>query len=167
MGAAEMAKVPTVRIRKAGRDDFGAITALVDRCLPGDAPFAVRYFKRYFYRDSLLVKDRVYAAEIKGKVIGVSGYSLDHFATDNAHWLTWFIVAPEYRGKENGSVAAKMLGAIITQLKRLKVKKVFVATLSSDARALRFYIKHGFEMEARLCDYYYRDEDQLILGRYI
>ncbi len=162
-----MAKVPTVRIRKAGRDDFEAIIALVDRCLPGDAPFAVRYFKRYFSLDSLLVKDRVYVAELKGKVIGVSGYSLDHFATDYAHWLTWFVVAPEYRGKEDGLVAAKMLRAVITELKRLKVKKVFVATLSSDARALRFYLKHGFEMEARLCDYYYRDEDQLILGRYI
>ena len=113
------------------------------------------------------MKDRVYAAEIKGKVIGVSGYSLDHFATDYSYWLSWFIVAPEYRGKENGSVAAKMLRTVITELERLKVKKVFVATLSSDARALRFYVNHGFEMEARLWDYYYRDEDQLILGRYI
>jgi hypothetical protein len=86
---------------------------------------------------------------------------------EGADWLTWFVVAPEYRGKEDGLVAAKMLRAVITELKRRKVKKVFVATLSSDARALRFYLKHGFEMEARLCDYYYRDEDQLILGRYL
>jgi hypothetical protein len=43
----------------------------------------------------------------------------------------------------------------------------FVATLGSDGRAVKFYFKHGFELEVRLSDYYYRDEDKLILGRYL
>jgi ribosomal protein S18 acetylase RimI-like enzyme len=77
------------------------------------------------------------------------------------------VVAEQYRGRERGWVAAKMLSNVLRKLKRLKVGKVFVATLGSDGRAVRFYLKNSFEVEARLSDYYYRDEDQLILGRYL
>jgi ribosomal protein S18 acetylase RimI-like enzyme len=99
--------------------------------------------------------------------VGVCGYYLDHFVTDYSYWLSWFIVTPEYQGRHNGLVASKMLSHLIRQLKRLAVRKVFVATLGSDGRAVKFYLKHGFELEARLSDYYYRDEDQLILGKYL
>jgi hypothetical protein len=42
----------------------------------------------------------------------------------------------------------------------------FVATLGSDGRVVKFYLKHGFELEVRLGDYYYPDEDKLILSSY-
>ena len=156
-----------MRIRRARPGDFKDILALVNGHEPEDAPFAARYLKRYFARDSLLARDRLFVTEIEGKVIGVSGYHLDHFISDYAHWLSWFIVSPDYRGEENGGSAGRMLGAVVRELKRLRAGKVFVATVGSNGRAVRFYLKHGFEVEGRLCDYYSHGEDQLILGRYL
>ncbi len=156
-----------MRIRRARSTDLKHIMALVDSYEKHDGPFALRYFKRYFARDPLLAKDRLYVAEINGEVIGVSGYYLDHFVTDYSYWLSWFIVSEQYRGHRDGLVASKMLSHLIRRLKRLGVRKVFVATQSSNGRGVRFYLKRGFEVEARLSDYYYRDEDQLILGRYL
>ncbi len=156
-----------MRIRRARQGDVKTILALVSDHEPEDALFAARYLKRYFARDPLLARDRLFVTEIEGKVIGVSGYNLDHFISDYAHWLSWFIVAPEYWGEENGGSAGKMLAAVIGELKRMRVGKVFVAAVSSNGRAVRFYLKHGFEVEGRLCDYYSHGEDQLILGRYL
>jgi ribosomal protein S18 acetylase RimI-like enzyme len=148
-----------MRIRRARPGDGKTILALVGDHEPEDTPFAARYLRRYFARDPLLARDRLFVTEIEGKVVGVSGYHVDHFVSDDAHWLSWFIVAPECRGEENGSPAARMLAAV--------VGKLFVATASSNGRAVRFYLKHNFEMEGRLADYYSCGEDQLILGRYL
>ena len=156
-----------MRIRRARPGDGKTILVLVGDHEPEDVPFAARYLKRYFARDPLLARDRLFVTEIDGKVIGVSGYYLDHFVSDYAYWLSWFIVAPEYRGEENGSPAGRMLGAVVGELRRIRAAKVFVATASSNGRAVRFYLKHNFEMEGRLADYYACGEDQLILGRYL
>ena len=162
-------KKKAMRIRKARPGDLKEIMALVDSYEKHDSPYALRYLNRYFANDNdpLLAKDRLFVTEISGKSAGVCGYYLDHFVTDYSYWLSWFIVAPEYRGQHNGLVASRMLTHLIRRLKRLRVRKVFVATLGSDGRAVKFYLKHGFELEARLSDYYHRDEDQLILGRYL
>ena len=160
-------KNKAMRIRRAKPGDLTDIMALVDSYEKHDGPFALRYLKRYFDHDPLLAKDRLFVTEIDGETVGVCGYYLDHFVTDYSYWLSWFIVAPEYRGHHNGLVASKMLSHLIRRLKRLRIRKLFVATLGSDGRAVKFYLKHGFELEARLSDYYYRDEDQLILGRYL
>jgi len=160
-------KNKAMRIRKARPGDLKHIMALVDSYEKQDRPFALRYFKRYFANDPLLAKDRLFVTEISREVVAISGYYLDHFVTDYSYWLSWFIVASEYRGHHNGLVASRMLSHLIRRLKRLRVKKVFVATQSSNGRAVRFYLKHNFEMEARLCDYYYKDEDQVILARYL
>ena len=156
-----------MRIRRARPGDFKDILALVNEHEPEDGLFATRYFKRYFARDPVLAEDRVYATEIDGKIVGVSGYHYDHFISDYAPWLSWFIVAPEYRGEEKGGVAGRMLRAVLRTLKSRRIRKVFVATLGTNGCAIKFYLKHGFEMEGRLCDYYAHGEDQLILGRYL
>ena len=156
-----------MRIRRARPDDLRDMMVLVDSYEKHDGPFALRYFKRYFANDPLLSKDRLFVTEISKKVVGVSGYYLDHFVTDYSYWLSWFIVSEEYRGYKNGLIASRMLSHLIRRLKSLGVRKVFVATQSSNGRGVRFYLKNAFEVEARLSDYYYRDEDQLILGRYL
>ena len=156
-----------MRIREARLGDFKGILALVNGHEPEDGLFATRYLKRYFARDPIFARDRLFVTEIEGKIVGVSGYDYDHFSSDYAPWLSWFIVAPEYRGEEQGSVAGRMLRAVLRILKSRRIRKVFVATLGTNGCAIKFYLKHGFEMEGRLCDYYARGEDQLILGRYL
>ena len=160
-------KLNALKIRKARPSDLGDILALIRDHEKADVPFANKYYQRYFSRDSLLARDSVFVSEIDKKVIGVAGHNLDVFSSDCAFWLSWFIVAPEYRGLDNGLVAAKMLSHVIRRLKRLGAEKVFAATLSSDGRAVKLYLKQGFELEARLIDYYFRNEDQLILSKYL
>jgi len=105
-------------------------------------------------------------AKIDTKIIGVIGFSRDYFSTEYSYWLGWFVVNEDYRGdKTEIAVAKKLLKRVETELKKRKIKKLFVSTEDTNARAKSFYARNKFRTEAILRDYYCKGEDQLILSK--
>jgi hypothetical protein len=57
------------------------------------------------------------------------------------------------------SVAQKLLTRVESELRKRKIKKIFVSTEDTNVRAKSFYAKNNFRAEAALRDYYYKGED--------
>jgi ribosomal protein S18 acetylase RimI-like enzyme len=156
-----------VYIQTAEKSDLSAILSLIKDYERYDVEFAKRYYGIYFRKDKITEKDKVFVAKIDGKTIGVIGFCRDYFSTDYSYWLGWFVVDEEYRGKKEFAVAEKLLKRVEAELRKRKIKKLFVSTEDTNARAKSFYAKHQFRTEAVLRDYYYKGEDQLILSKVI
>ena len=154
-----------IKIREAEERDKPAIIGLIESAMPADAKFARAYYDRYFSDDSITDDDLVLMAEINGRVIGTIGYGSDYFTTSYSYHLGWFVVEDCYRGWKDGLVGRTLLQALEKDLKRHGVRKLFVGTESNPERSHGFYLKHGFQFEARLKDYYGRGEDQLVFGK--
>lgn len=152
-----------IKIREANEQDKPAILSLIRSCLPHDERFASRYYNAYFTDDSVFEDDFVLVAELNGRIIGTIGYCED--GSDYAYHISWLVVAEDYQGWQNGMVADKLLMAIENDLKRHKVRKLFVSAVDRPDRGHGFYLKHGFRFEARLRDYYGRGEDQVVFGK--
>ena len=163
----EHKKKGTVHIEPAEKGDLKAILNLIRDYERYDVEFAKRYYDIYFGKDKITEKDEVFVAKIDGKTIGVIGFCRDYFSTDYSYWLGWFVVAEEYRGKKEFAVAKKLLKKVETELRKRKIKKLFVSTGDTNARGKSFYAKNQFRTEAVLRDYYYKGEDQLILSKVI
>jgi ribosomal protein S18 acetylase RimI-like enzyme len=155
----------SVEIEQAEKRNLSGILSLIENYSRHDVEFAKRYYDIYFKKGPLTEKDKVYVAKIKKKIIGIIGFSRDYFSTDFSFWLGWFVVDEEYRGKKDIAVAEKLLSKVETELRKRKIKKLFVSTEDKNKRAKSFYTKNNFRTEAVLRDYYYKGEDQLILSK--
>ena len=160
-------KKSSVHIVPAEIGDLKAILSLIKDYQRYDVEFAKRYYDIYFRKEQITEKDKVFVAKVDGKTVGVSGYSRDYFSTDYSYWLGWFVVAKEYRHKKEFSVAKKLLKRVEVELRKRKIKKLFVSTEDRNAIAKSFYAKNNFKTEAVLRDYYDKEEDQLILSKVI
>lgn len=127
-----------------------------------DKRIAKRYFDDYFRYPELFEKDAIFVIEEDGRIIGVIGYAIDIYETEN-YWLGWFYVHSAYCNKGHGK---NLLEFVKKELKKLNVKKLFVDTSSDEfyKKALTFYIEFGFKLEAVIKNYYGKNEDQLILS---
>lgn len=155
----------SVEIELAKKEDLRAILALIKDYLRYDVEFAKRYYDIYFEKGQITEKDEVYTAKIEGKIIGVIGLCRDYFSTEYSYWLGWFVIDSKYRGKKEFAVAQKLLAKIESELRRKKIKKLFVSTEDTNRIAKSFYAKNKFRTEAVLRDYYDKGEDQLILSK--
>ena len=153
-----------LRIRQAKEKDLPEILRLIRIYERYDVRFAERYYKIYFSSHKMAHEDTVFVAEMDGKVIGVIGYCCDYFSTDYSYWLGWFAVDKKLWGNEKLGVGKKLLKRVEHDLKG-RVPKLFVSVDGKNRRATNFYIKHRFRFEARLSDYYYQGEDQIILSK--
>ncbi len=149
-----------IKIRDARYSDKLAIVNLIKSFLTYDGRFAKRYYDNYFEDNRVMAEDLVYVAEVEKEVVGVIGYCEDY-----SYHLTWFVVDEKFRGWRKGIVAKRLLNKIEKDLKQYKVKKIFVSTEDRPDRCHVFYIKHGFQFEARLKDYYGKNEDKIIFGK--
>jgi ribosomal protein S18 acetylase RimI-like enzyme len=157
----------SVHIQLAEKGDLRAILNLIKDYERYDVEFAKRYYDIYFQKDKITEKDEVFVAKIDEKTIGVIGFCRDYFSTDYSYWLGWFVIDEEYRGKKEFGVAEKLFKKVEAELRRRKIKKLFVSTEDTNGRAKSFYAKNQFRTEAVLRDYYYKGEDQLILSKVI
>ena len=155
----------TVHILPARKGDLRGILNLIRDYERYDVAFAKRYYDTYFGKDKMAEKDEVYVAKKDVKTIGVIGLCRDYFSTDYSYWLGWFVIDKEYRGKPEFAVAKKLLEKVQFELRRRKIKKLFVSTEDTNTRAKSFYAKNQFRTEAVLRDYYYKGEDKLILSK--
>ncbi len=154
-----------IKIREARYSDKLAIVNLIKSFLTYDGRFAKRYYENYFEDNRVTGEDLVLVAEVDKEVVGVIGYCEDYFSNDYSYHLTWFVVDEKFRGWRKGIVAKRLITKIEKDLRRYKVKKIFVSTEDRPDRCHVFYIKHGFQFEARLKDYYGKNEDKIIFGK--
>ena len=152
-------------IRHAKKEDLESILALVRDYEHYDVDFAKRYYDLYFQKDQIAEKDKVYVAKADGRTIGVIGFARDYFTTNYSYWLGWFVVHKKFRGNKNYNVAQRLLQKVQAELVKRKIKKLFVSTEDTNARAKNFYARNGFRTESVLRDYYAKGEDQLILRK--
>ena len=158
-------KAPEIRL--ATKEDLDSILALVREYEHYDVEFAKRYYDIYFRRDQIADRDKVYVAKADRRTIGVIGFTRDYFATDFSYWLGWFVVHNDYRGNKDYRVAQRLLQKVQAELVKRKIKKLFVSTEDTNARAKSFYARNGFRTEGVLRDYYSKGEDQLILSKFL
>lgn len=156
------------KIRPASKKDKNSILSVIGSYRrKWDKDFAERYYNDFFQKNSALSKrDRVYVYADKKEVIGVIGYSLDYYETDNNYWLSWFYIHKDYNGNGYG---IKLLDYLIKRLKSKGVQKLFVNTSSNEfyLRALKIYREYGFNKEAVIRNYYENAEHQIILSKLI
>ena len=155
----------SVEVVLAAKKDMDAILSLVKDYESYDVEFAKRYYDIYFEKGQITEKDEVYVAKIGVEITGVIGFCRDYFTTEYSYWLGWFVVHADYRGKEKYGVAEKLYQKVQSELVKRKIKKLFVSTEDTNARAKSFYAKNGFRTDAVLRDYYDKKEDQLILSK--
>lgn len=158
-------KVPEIML--ATKEDLASILDLVRDYERYDVEFAKRYYDVYFRKDQIADKDKVYVAKADRRIIGVIGFARDYFATDFSYWLGWFVVHKDYRGNKDYRVAQRLFQKVRAELVKRKIKKLFVSTEDTNARAKSFYARNGFRTEGVLRDYYSKGEDQLILSKFL
>lgn len=152
-------------VREADVLDKSVILKLIKSYSQYDAKYAKRCYDKYFSNDPMMKEDLVLVAEVENGIVGVIGYSEDYFSNNYSYHLEWFVVAQKYRGWKDGIVAFKLLEALEKDLRRYKVRKLFVSCEARPDRCHGFYLKHGFQFEARLRDYYGRGDDQIMFGK--
>ena len=80
-------------------------------------------------------------------------------------WNLYFIgVLPDLKGKGLGSA---LLQYVENNLRRKGQRMLIIETSGLDGFALtrRFYLKHGYEEEARIRDYYQKGEDKVVFRK--
>lgn len=154
------------QIRPARISDKKKILSIIDSYhYKWDKDNAEKYYNDYFSKTSQLKGDMVYVLTLEEKLIGVIGYSIDRYETDN-YWMGWFYVHKEYEGRKFGT---KLLNYVLDKLRKKRKRKLFVTTSSHKhyKKALNLYLKKGFKFEALIRDYYSKGDDQLILSKTI
>ena len=152
----------TIRLAREDKDEKAILKLIKEAFHEDDLKHAKRYYDKFFEDDEMTYEDEVFVAEADNQIVGVAGYSCDYFSTDHSYWLGWFVVAKKFRRRKIGS---DLLEKVESELKKYKVKKLFVSTDDKNGSAIQFYIENRFSFEARLRDYYCAGEDQIILGK--
>jgi len=154
----------SISIRRAeSKDKAKILSVIASYGFKWDRNSAKVYYDDYFSSLASLKGDTVYVAVLNNKIIGVTGYSIDRYETDN-YWLSWFYIHKQYSRTGYGK---QLLDFIIRKLKKKRKKRLFVNTSSYPfyEGALHFYLKCGFKIEAVIKDYYWNGEDQIILSK--
>lgn len=144
------------------KKDLKAVLAIIDAHDDDDAEAAEQSYKQQGIKGQFVYR-------IEGRIAGVTGYR-PIAGSDRSCWLSWTYLEKSLCGQGHGR---RMMDALLPELKRLNVRKVFVAV--SDyvdpedgpiyAAALALYKSLGFTMELTLPDYYDEGEAEMILGR--
>lgn len=108
-------------------------------------------------------------AKERDKIIGLVTYLVHGRAKHGLAELYHIVVLPEHRG----SGAAKRLYAALEkelkqEYKRMggKLRKLFLTTRFSNARAQKFYKKMGLKFETKLKSHFYKGKDEYIFSKF-
>lgn len=154
-------------IREMSRQDVDRVVDIISAHHKVDGDMAAKHYHRYFSDDDRLSSPRernvVATIDPGGIVIGVAGFCPDKYDWPSVLWLTWFCVAPEYRGR---GIGTQLLRYVIDEVRELGIQKLYVDTSSdkSYATAVTIYKRFGFREEGGLLDYYDDGEHCLIFG---
>jgi ribosomal protein S18 acetylase RimI-like enzyme len=98
-----------------------------------------------------------------GTTVGFS-YHAPAAMTDRAWYLYWIAVEPGLQGK---GVGAELLNHVEGAVRGVGGRVLLVETsgLAPYEPARRFYLRHGYELVARVPDYYADGDDQVIFRK--
>jgi GNAT superfamily N-acetyltransferase len=150
-------------IRRARPEDQSATLRLIARHRTADAKQARKTYREQLQTGKRL-RDRVFAAEQDGRIVGVSGFWYDDDSGYGVYSLNWTYV--DQRLQRQG-IGSKLMAKVDNELRKRHARKLYVQTSNRKLYqdALQFYLRNGFKREAVLRDYYDRGEDQIILGK--
>ena len=150
-----------MKIRKATKKDVQGIALVlkesynIDSIEEGKATFLSEFMKGINY----------IVAEEQGKIIGITTWVMHGLYKHGLIELDRIAVLPEYRGK---GISKKIYQALIDDAKKeyeregKKLRKLFLLTHASNARAHSFYEKIGLKHETTLKSHYYSNEDEWV-----
>ncbi len=117
---------------------------------------------RDYYAENRALGHKAFALEIDGRVVGFS-YHAPAAMTDRSWYLYWLAVEKSDQARGRGS---QLLRAVEVDIVKDGGRVLFIETGSPPyyAPTRRFYLKHGYELEATLRDYY-GDGDHMIVFR--
>jgi GNAT superfamily N-acetyltransferase len=153
-------------IRAMQPDDLDEVVDIITDHWEADGVAARRYYEEHFSvppaPDKPAERNFVAQDACTGRILGVSGFGPDKYWTPGIWWLSWTYVRRDARRRGIGSA---LLAHVKTEVARCGGGKLFLDTSSdpSYADAVRLYERHGFRVEARLAEYYGKNEDFLIL----
>lgn len=85
---------------------------------------------------------QVFLITSRAEINGVTGLYRPKGSSETVFWIGWFGIRPVFRRAGIGSAATRLL---IDQATRLSCRELMVYTGASDAPALEFYPRLGFE----------------------
>ncbi|KAA0919611.1 GNAT family N-acetyltransferase [Dietzia sp. ANT_WB102] len=152
----------TVRLVDATRADLDTISALAARTFPLACPpelateeigaFIAEHLSPEAFRAHLdapghdLLMAREAGGDIVGYVLLIAGTEMDATCADQlVHQptvgISKFYVSPDHHG---AGIASEMLAEVCRRSKASGAQSMWLATNVANARARRFYVKHGF-----------------------
>ena len=151
-------------IRAANNNDKRAIIKLLRGTMPYDHKYVKRYLDQYFSDSPATDNDLLLVYDNGTSIFGVIGFCQDYFSTDYSYYVSWLAVNKKLQGENNGALASCLMSEVIKTLRLRRAQKLFVNTTDEPERCHSFYLKQGFQFEARLKDYYEAGEDMLVFG---
>jgi ribosomal protein S18 acetylase RimI-like enzyme len=100
---------------------------------------------------------------VGGELAGFS-YHAPAAMTDRAWYLYWIVVAPGRQGQGDGKALLDHVEAAVRGAGG-RVLLVETSGLPPYEPARRFYLRHGYELVARVPDYYADGDDQIIFRK--
>jgi len=158
--------IPLV-IRPMTPADQEPVVAIIHAHEPFDGVCSKRYYAEYFARSEAgtAPNERNYVAvrESDNRLLGVCGYSPDHYQTPGIAWINWFYVDESARGTGAGRA---LFAHVMEELRGLNMRRVLLDTSDDEIyeRAVDFYRQQGFQLEGTLPDYYGKGEAYVIYG---
>ena len=86
-------------------------------------------------------------AQVRNSIIGILQLDPEQYAEDNAGYISFFYILPEYRGQGLG---VQMIGQAVSTYRPMGRDKLRLACGEENKNAKRFYERHGFR-EVETC----------------
>ncbi len=119
--------------------------------------FILKYFPNFSITNDPFEKCYIY--KIKNKNIGFISYSIIYERAE----LNYIVVSEDYRLK---GIGQKLLNFCIEDLKKNKVKAISLE-VNKNNKAVNFYLKNNFKIEAIRKQYYGKEDAYLMIKKVI
>ena len=139
-----------VDILKAGINDISEIVKIEEKYIPDG--WSEKAFSHWLENKNTII----FKAVIQNKIIGFINGS---FVLDEGELLN-IAVEEQYRILKTGSLLFEYLE---NYFKEMNVSKIFLEVREKNTSAIGFYLKHGFEKNGLIKNYYNNPKDNGIL----
>ncbi len=140
-----MNNISTRNLQDADYPEMMRIDQLVFNSSTSPAPMKQRTIEEYAERYTV---DKVFVAEIEGKVAGYIGYDNPTGLKSNSHVMEFYIaVHPDFQGK---GIGRALINHLTNWGREQGFLKLSLRVLSINEAAIAFYISNGFKEQGRL-----------------
>ncbi len=142
----------TITIKPLEKESLADAIALGQRVFDKDDPARIAFWlenslnpdKEAVLKEQGATYIQFWIAEENNRVVEAVGYYVRHEDIDEAAWLGWFFVDPQYRGKKIG---LQLLETVINAVKKTGkpyLRVYFTSNSPLEKRAQRIYEQRGF-----------------------